>query len=77
MSFIGKTEERKITTKGNTYKIFITQQTGGYWVATVLYSKVGTITAQNEVASTREDAYCKAATFALNKIDENATIEPL
>ncbi len=77
MSFIGETEERKITTNGKTYKIFITEQVGGYWVATVLYSVNGTVSTHNEIAKTKVDAYAQASTFVLNNIDQNAVIEAL
>ncbi len=77
MSFIGKSEERKVTTKGKTYKIFITEQKGGYWVATVLFSKEGTITTHNEVASNKDVTYCKASKFVLDNIDKKAEIELL
>lgn len=77
MSFIGKTEERKITTNGKTYKIFITEQVGGYWVATVLYATSGTVTTHNELANNKNDAYSQASTFVTKNIDKNAVIEPL
>ena len=77
MSFIGRTEERNISTNGKTYKIFITEQVGGYWVATVLYADNGTVKAHNELANTKTDAYNQASTFVLNNIDVNATIDRL
>ncbi|MFW9709582.1 hypothetical protein V3H24_14110 [Vibrio parahaemolyticus] len=78
MSFIGKTTEIKITTAlGKTFKIFLTEQVGNYWVATILYAHNGNVTTHNEVANNREDAYMNAVTFVLNNIDKNAEIESL
>lgn len=77
MSFIGDTEERKILTNGKTYKIFITEQEGGFWVATILYANNGKVTTHNEVGNNRADVYKKACDWVLNNIDNNAKIEPL
>jgi len=78
MAFVGPTEERKIsTTNGKTYKIFLTKQVGGYWVATILYVSGGTVTTQNVIGSSKEDAYRKASEWTLSNIDEHASIEAL
>lgn len=77
MSFIGVTEERKISTLNRTFKIFITEQVGGFWVSTVLYTANGVAVTHDEVANSKADAYKQAVTFILNSIDKNAIIEPL
>ncbi len=78
MSFIGKTEERLIqTTDNKTFKIFITEQLGGFWVATVLYAKDGVVDAENFADVRQEEAYRLAVEWVLNNIDDKATIEAL
>jgi len=78
VSFIGKTEERLIkTSTGKTFKILITEQEGGYWVATVLYARNGMVDAEHFSDTNRSEAYRKAAEWALNSIDDKATINPL
>ena len=78
MSFIGKTEERLIKTNaGKTFKIFITEQEGGYWVATVFYAKNGVVDAKHISETGRDEAYRKATEWALNNIDSQAVIDPL
>ena len=78
MSFIGKTVERLIkTTDGKTFKIFITEQQGGFWVATVLYAKEGVVDANNFADTKREEAYRLALEWVLNNIDDKAIVDPL
>jgi len=78
MAFIGDTIEKKITvTGGKTFKIFLTEQVGGYWVATILYAAAGVVSTHNELGSSKEDAFTKATSWTLNNIDKNATIETL
>lgn len=77
MSFIGVTEERRISTHGKRYKIFITEQVGGFWVATVLYADNGTVKTHNEIANTKVDAYNQAVAFVRKNIDKNSDIESL
>ena len=77
MAFTGPTLEKKISTVGKTYKMFLTEQVGGYWVATVLYAKDGVISTKNEIGSSKDDAYQKGFNWALNNIDQEACIEPL
>ena len=78
MSFIGKTEERLIkTTKGMTYKIFITEQVGGFWSASVFYAKNGVLDAKHFSDKDRAEAYRQAAEWAINNIDDKAVIDPL
>ena len=78
MSFIGKTEERLIkTTTGKTFKIFITQQEGGFWVATVFYTKDGAVNTKHFAETEVSDAYKNAVEWVLNNIDDKADIEAL
>lgn len=78
MSFIGKTEERLIkTTTGKTFKIFLTQQEGGYWVATVFYAKDGVVDASHFSETDKVEAYKKAVEWVLNNIDDKAVIDSL
>jgi hypothetical protein len=78
MSFIGPTEERLIkTTEGKTFKIFITQQDGGYWIATVFHAKDGVVDTHNIADSDKAEAFRKASEWTLNNIDDKATIETL
>lgn len=78
MAFVGPTEERKIsTTNGKTYKIFLTEQVGGHWVATTLYASNGVVTTHNEIGLSKADAYEKALGWTLHNIDEHACIEAL
>ena len=78
MAFVGPTTEKKITTAtGKTFKMFLTEQVGGYWVATVLYAASGKISTHNEIGSSKADAYKKASAWTLNNIDRQATIEAL
>lgn len=77
MAFIGKTAERKITTNGKTYKIFLTEQVNGCWVATSLYADSGVISTHNEIGQDKADAYKKACDWVFKNIDGNAQIEAL
>jgi len=78
MSFIGKTEERLITTTDKKiFKIFITEQQGGFWIATVLYTKDGVVDTKNFANIDREETYRLAVEWVLNNIDDKATIESL
>ena len=78
MSFIGKTEERLVkTTNGKTFKIFVTEQEGGFWVATVLYARNGVVDTKNFADTKRDEAYRLAVEWVLNNIDDKATVEAL
>jgi len=78
MSFIGKTEERLIkTSTGKIFKIFITEQEGGYWVATVFYTENGVVDAKHFPDPDRSEAYRLAIEWTLNNIDDKAIIDPL
>lgn len=78
MAFVGPTTERKIyTSAGKTFKIFLTEQEGGYWVATVLYSQDGLVSTQNFIGRSKESAYESAVTWSKEDLDERATVEPL
>ena len=78
MSFVGGTTALNIKTSvGKTFRIFITEQVGSYWVATILYADNGVIRAKNELANSREEAYRKAVEWTLNNIDAKASIDPL
>jgi hypothetical protein len=78
MSFVGETTALNIkTSTGKTFRIFITEQFGGYWIATILYATNGLINVQNEIANSREEAYRKAAEWTLNNIDAKANIDSI
>ena len=78
MSFVGETTVLNIKTSvGKTFRIFITEQVGGFWVATILYEANGVISTQNELENTREDAHRKAVKWTLNNIDAKADIDSL
>jgi hypothetical protein len=78
MSFIGQSTELKIKTSTNkTFKIFLTEQVGGYWVATVLYAENGTIKVHHETNTDKTETYRLACEWVMNNIDENATIDTL
>ncbi len=77
MSFVGDTVERKITTQGKTYKIFVTEQVGGDWVATILYADDGKVTTNNEFGKQLQEAYDNACYFVRKNIDPHAQIEDL
>lgn len=78
MSFIGNTEERLIkTSSGKTFKILITEQYGGYWVATVLFAKNGVVDTENLTDINRIEAYRKATEWVVNNIDDKANIDSL
>lgn len=79
MSFKGKSEERFIKTSfGRTFKMILTEQNSGYWIATLLYVKDdGDIVAHNESDRNKTKVYIKASDWVLNNLDSNATIELL
>ncbi|WP_143473943.1 hypothetical protein [Limnohabitans sp. 15K] len=78
MSFVGETTALNIKTSiGKTFRIFITEQVGGYWIATILYAANSVISAQNELANSREEAYRKASEWTRNNIDAKADIDSL
>jgi hypothetical protein len=78
MSFIGPAEERNIeTSTGKTFKLFMTAQEGGYWVASVLYTRDGIVDAHHESKVAKEDAYLAAVNWVLANLDQQAVIDPL
>ena len=77
MSFLGSTVEKKISANGRTFKLFLTEQEGGYWVATVLYINDGIVHAHNESRATKADSYNVAVDWVLSNIDRNASVESL
>lgn len=78
MSFVGETTTLNIKTSvGKTFRIFITEQLGGYWVATILHTTNGAINTQNELANSRDEAYRKAVEWTFNNIDAKADIDSL
>lgn len=62
MSFKGKSEEKLIKTSfGKTFKMFITEQESGHWVATVLFvNDDGEIAARNVIDVDKIKVYTKA-----------------
>ena len=78
MAFVGPTTERKISTSlGKTFKIFLTEQEGGYWVATILFAEKGTVSTKNLIGDAKEAAYELAFDWTKVNIDQNASIEAL
>lgn len=75
MSYIGPTTEFEIATSDRkTFKIFLTQQVGGYWVATILYAKSSLVVTHNEIAATKKAAYEQAVTWTIGNIDKDAVV---
>jgi hypothetical protein len=78
MSFIYPTEEKIIkTSDGKTFKMFITQQQGDFWVATVLYTKNGEVCTHYISDIDKSESYRKASEWVLNNIDDKAVIDLL
>ena len=78
MSFIGSTEEKIIkTSNGKIFKLFMTEQMGGYWVATVLYVKDHVVSTKSIVETDKTESYRKACEWVLNNIDDKADISLL
>jgi len=77
MSFLGTTTGKKISANGRTFKLFLTEQEGGYWVATVLYINDGIVHAHNESRATMAGSYNVAVDWVLSNIDRNASVESL
>ena len=77
MSFLGPTTEKKIVSNGRTFKLFLTEQEGGYWVATVLWIKDDIAQTHNESRMKKEESYQSAVKWICSNIDTNATVEPL
>lgn len=78
MSFIGESIELKIkTSAGRLFKIFLTEQVGGYWAATVLYTENGVVKAQHLTNVDKIEAYRLACEWVINNIDHNAVIDSL
>ena len=77
MAFVGPTTERNISTFGKTFKIFLTEQEGGYWVATILYADNGTVSTKNLIGNTKEEAYELAVDWTKANIYQEASIESL
>lgn len=79
MSFVGLTKALNIrTSQGKTFRLFITEQVGGLWIATVLYAdNSGKIDTHNQSAFSENQAYLDSVQWILNNIDSNASIDPL
>ena len=78
MSFIGPTTTLNIKTSSNKYfKIFITEQVGGFWVATLLYSKDEKIHTRHFSGKTKVESYEKTSKWVLNALDNFAMIDRL
>lgn len=78
MSFIGETTARNINTSaGKIFRVFVTEQFGGLWVATILYADNGKISTHNETADSRVEVYGQALRWTLNNIDSKAIFDPL
>lgn len=76
MSYIGPTTEFEIATSDRkTFKIFLTQQVGSYWVATILYAKNGQVATHNVLGSTKKDAYEQAVAWTIGNIDKDAVVD--
>jgi len=78
MSFIGATEIKNIKCNaGKISKLFMTAQEGGYWVATVLYTKDGVAKSHVERTTEKVDTYLAAQNWFLNEVDQQAAFDPL
>jgi len=78
MSFVGETTTLNIKTSvGKIFRIFITEQLDGYWVATILYATNGAIETHNELANSCNEVYRKSVEWTLNNIDAKADIDSL
>lgn len=77
MAFVGKTDERLIRTELKTFKMFLTEQVGNYWVATVLFAIDGKVETENITGMSKKEVYEKAKSWVLENISENAEIEAL
>ena len=77
MSFLGPTTEKKILVNGRTFKLFLTEQEGGYWVATVLWIKDSIVQTHNESRMNKEESYQAAVEWIYNNIDRNASVDSL
>lgn len=78
MSFIGESIELKIHTSTNKlFKIFLTEQVGGYWVATVLYAENAQIKVHHVNNTNKVEAYRLACEWVLNNIDSKSVIQPI
>jgi hypothetical protein len=79
MSFIGPTKSLNIcTSQGKTFRLFITEQLGGLWIATTLFAHSnGMIDTNVQSAFSESDVYLKATEWVLNNIDSAAQIDPL
>ena len=76
MSFIGETTVLPIKTpQGKEFRMFLTEQEGGYWVATVLYASPDhLVTTEVKTATEMMEAWRKAAEWCHNNIDANVEI---
>lgn len=78
MSFKGPTTTRNIKVRsGQRYRLFLTQQDGGYWVATVLYGRNGAPRGKHIARLSKADAYGAATKWVLRYVDSQAVIDPL
>jgi hypothetical protein len=78
MSFIGPTTILNIRTSSQKcFKIFITEQVGGFWVATLLYSKDEKIHTRHFSGKTKVESYKKTSEWVLNDLDNRAVIDRL
>lgn len=78
MSFVGKTKVLDIVTSSkNIFKLFITEQMGGYLVATILYSDDGVITNKILIAMSLNVVYDLACEWIFSNIDESASIQKI
>jgi len=77
MSFLGLTTEKKVLANGKTFKLFLTEQEGGFWVATVLYIGGSIAQAHNESRLQKVDSYEAAVAWIQQNIDSNASVDPL
>lgn len=78
MSFIGPLFVLNVkTSHGKNFKILISEQEGGFWVATVLYSDDGRISTNHLSGENKSQAYEAASSWVLQSLDKQAQIEKL
>ena len=77
MSFTGPTTQKNVLANGSTFKLFLMQQNGGYWVATFLWIKDSVAKAHHESRLSKVESYDAAVEWIHHNIDANASVDPL
>lgn len=78
MSFIGPMTVFNVATSNQkNFKILVTEQEGGFWVATVLYSDDGQILTKHFYGESKSQSYKSASEWVLAALDKKAIIDKL